>query len=101
MLVLEEITSSKYYGIFAQSKNCGTRETTFISRQRLGKHVTAATDNHATIEVLLETVFFTRYVQRSYKEDNWGNRVSSVWESVKKRVSWKGAAIQKELESGG
>jgi hypothetical protein len=28
-------------------------ETTFVSRQRLGKHVPAAMDTHATIEVLL------------------------------------------------
>jgi hypothetical protein len=27
-----------------------------VSRQRLGKHVPAATDTHATIEVLLVTV---------------------------------------------
>jgi hypothetical protein len=27
--------------------------------ERLGKNVPAATDMHATIEVLLETVFFT------------------------------------------
>jgi hypothetical protein len=32
-------------------------ETTFVSRQRLGKHVTVATDTHATIEELLEIVF--------------------------------------------
>jgi hypothetical protein len=30
-----------------------------------------------------------------YKEDRWGNRVSSVRESVKKRGSWKGASVQK------
>jgi hypothetical protein len=35
-------------------------ETTFVPRQRLGKHVTAARDTLATIEVLLETVFSTR-----------------------------------------
>jgi hypothetical protein len=46
-------------------------ESTFVSKQRLGKHVPAATDTHATIEILLETVFSTRSVQRSYKEDNW------------------------------
>jgi hypothetical protein len=67
----------KYYcGIFAQSKNCGARETaipgersetTFVSRQRLGKQFLAATDTHATIQVLLETVFSTRSVQRGYK----------------------------------
>jgi hypothetical protein len=37
-------------------------------------------------------------VPRSYKEDNGGNQVSSVWESVKKRVSWKEAGIQRGLE---
>jgi hypothetical protein len=44
-------------------------ETTFISRQRLGKHVSAAMDTHATIEVLLETVFSTRSMPRSYQQD--------------------------------
>jgi hypothetical protein len=53
-------------------------ETTFISRQRIDKHVPAATDTHAKIEVLLETVFSTRSMQRSYKEDNWGNRLGSL-----------------------
>jgi hypothetical protein len=57
-----------------------------VSRQWLGTHVPAATGTHATIELLLETVFSTRSVQRIYKEDNWVNRVSSVWESVKKRI---------------
>jgi hypothetical protein len=33
---------------------------TFVSMQQLGKHVPAETDTHATIEVLLETVFSTR-----------------------------------------
>jgi hypothetical protein len=41
----------------------------------LVKHVPAATDTHATIEVLLETVFSIRSVKRDYKEDKWGNRV--------------------------
>jgi hypothetical protein len=48
-------------------------ETTFIFRQRLGKHVADATDTHATIEMLLKTVYSTGSVQRGYKEDNWGN----------------------------
>jgi hypothetical protein len=39
-------------------------------------------------------------VPRSFKEDNWGNQVSSVLESVKKGVSWKGAAVQRGLERG-
>jgi hypothetical protein len=63
-------------------------ETTLVSRQRLDKHVPAATDSHATIEVLLGTVFSSPSVQRGYREDKWGNRVSSVQESVRKRVSW-------------
>jgi hypothetical protein len=36
-------------------------------------------DKHATVEVLMETVFS---MQRGYKEDNWGNPVSSVWDTV-------------------
>jgi hypothetical protein len=40
---------------------------TFVSR-RLGKNVPAASDTHATIEVLLEVVFSTRAVQRGYKK---------------------------------
>jgi hypothetical protein len=39
-------------------------------------------------------------VQKGYKEDIWGNQVSSVREAVKKRDSWKGEAIQKGLEHG-
>jgi hypothetical protein len=35
-----------------------------------------------------------RIVPRSYKEDNWGSHISSLREAVKKRVSWKGAAVQ-------
>jgi hypothetical protein len=55
---------------------------------------------HATIEVLLKTMFSTRSAQRGYKEDNWGNRVSSVRESVKERGIWKGAAVQRGLGLG-
>jgi hypothetical protein len=33
-------------------------DTTFVSRQRLHKHVPTATDTHATIEVLLEAECF-------------------------------------------
>jgi hypothetical protein len=47
-------------------------ETTFVSRQLLGKHVLAAMDTYATIEVILETVFYTRSVQMGYKEQKWG-----------------------------
>jgi hypothetical protein len=83
-----------------QSLLANGSETTFVSRQRLRKHVPAATDTHATIEVLLEIVFSTRSVQKGYEEDNWGNRVSSVREAVKQRDSWKGAVIQRGPERG-
>jgi hypothetical protein len=73
-------------------------ETTFVSRKRLGKHVPAATNTHSSIDVLLQRAFFTRSVKRGYEEDKWGNRVSSVWESVRKRGSWKGVAVQRGLE---
>jgi hypothetical protein len=74
-----------YCHIFAPSKNRGAKkqpllaygsETTFVSRQRLDKQVPAATDTHATIKVLLETVFYTRSAQRGYKKDNRGKRAS-------------------------
>jgi hypothetical protein len=73
-------------------------ETTFVSRQQLDKHVPAATDTHVSVKVLLERVFYTLSVQRCYEEDKWSNQVSSVWESVRKGGSWKGAAIQRGLE---
>jgi hypothetical protein len=73
-------------------------EATFISRQQLSNHIPRATDTDATIEVLLEMVFSAQSMHRGYKEDSWGNRVSSVWESVRKRGSWKGAAVQRGLE---
>jgi hypothetical protein len=39
-------------------------------------------------------------VPRGNEEDNLDNQVSSVGETVKKRGSWKGAAIQRGLEPG-
>jgi hypothetical protein len=44
-------------------------DITFISRQWLGKHVLMASEKHATIEVLLETVFSNWPLQRDYKKD--------------------------------
>jgi hypothetical protein len=41
-----------------------------ISTQRIGKQVPAAMNTHATVELLLKTVFSTWFVQRGYKEDN-------------------------------
>jgi hypothetical protein len=48
-----------------------SKYTRAVSRQRLGIHFIAAAEPHATIKVVLETAFSTRYVQRGYKEDNW------------------------------
>jgi hypothetical protein len=44
-------------------------EETFTVRQRLGKHVPAATNTKAKIEELLETVFSVGSVPRLYNED--------------------------------
>lgn len=61
--------------------------TIFVSRQRVGKRVPAATDTHSTIELLLETVCSVRLVQGGCAEDSWGSRFSSVQEAVKKKDS--------------
>jgi hypothetical protein len=42
-----------------------------IARQRHTKHMSAAADMHATIE-LLEVVFFTQSMLRLYKENQSG-----------------------------
>jgi hypothetical protein len=47
-----------------------------VSRQWIGKHVPAAGNMVATIELLLETVFSTPSTQRGYNEDYWGDTVS-------------------------
>jgi hypothetical protein len=44
-------------------------EETSISRQRLDKHVSAATDTQATIGELLGMMFSIRSVQSGYKEE--------------------------------
>jgi hypothetical protein len=49
-----------------------------VSRQRIGKHVPAATNMNRTIGLLLETVFPTRSVQSGYKEENLGDPVSCL-----------------------
>jgi hypothetical protein len=53
--------------------------TTALSRQLHGKHVSAAMDAHATIKVMLETVPSTRSVQRDYKEDNWSKKIACIY----------------------
>jgi hypothetical protein len=45
-----------------------------VSMQRIGKHVPAAMNTHAIIQLLLETVFYIRPVQRGYKKNNWETR---------------------------
>jgi hypothetical protein len=51
---------------------CNDREigkyTRAVSRQRLSKHVSAAKDTRSTIELLLETVFSTRSVQKELEQ---------------------------------
>jgi hypothetical protein len=46
--------------------------TTAAARERLVKHVPAAMDTG---------MMSARAMPRSYKEDSWGNQVSSVWDS--------------------
>jgi hypothetical protein len=61
-----------------------------VSRQRLCEHVPTPTDTYAGIEVLLETVFSTRSVPRSYKDGSWDNRFSSL------RELWGKEAVRRE-----
>jgi hypothetical protein len=60
---------------------------TAVSRQLLCKHVTAATNTHAIIEVLLETVFFllcrSKWIIRRATEA--------------RTDSWKGTAVERRL----
>jgi hypothetical protein len=60
-------------------------------RQRIGKHVPAATNTKTTVELLLETVFSTGSVQSGYKEDNWGERM------LHKVYDRKGSVEEKSL----
>jgi hypothetical protein len=73
-------------------------ETTFVSSQRLGKHVPAATNTYKAIEVLLETVFSTRSCKGVITKSIGVKQIRFVQESVKQRGSWKGAAVQRGLE---
>jgi hypothetical protein len=53
-------------------------EKTFIVRQRLGKHVSAVTNNHAITEELLEAVFSMQSLPRLYKKNQMEFSVSRV-----------------------
>jgi hypothetical protein len=58
-----------------------------VSRQRIGKHVPAATNTHTAKELVFETMFSTRSVQRSYKEENWGDPVRDSRVEVGSNIS--------------
>jgi hypothetical protein len=64
VLILWHVCSKQELWSQRQPLLANDSETTFVSRQRLCKHVPAATDTHSTVEVLLETLFSTRSVQR-------------------------------------
>jgi hypothetical protein len=73
-----------------QSLLANGSKTAIVSRERLGKYVSMATDKHVATEVVLETVFSNRSVQKGYKEDNWSNRVSIPYGGGSSRRRRKG-----------
>jgi hypothetical protein len=63
----------------ARQQILNKQEWTAAAKELLGKHIPAAMDTRMVLS--------SRAVSRSYKEDNWSNKVSSVRKSVNKRVS--------------
>jgi hypothetical protein len=61
-------------------------ETTAVATQRSGKHASTST------ELLLETVFSTRSVQRDYKEDIWATQSVESQPAKRRlmRLVWNG-----------
>jgi hypothetical protein len=57
-------------------------EPTIISTRQLSKHIPVATDTHATIEVLLETVFSTWSVQGGVIGKTTGTTESVLYRSL-------------------
>jgi hypothetical protein len=51
-------------------------EKTSVASQYHGKHVSVATNTHATIEEPQEAVFYTHSVLRLYNQDKWDKLVS-------------------------
>jgi hypothetical protein len=49
----------RHIDLFLDNNRETNNETTFTARKQLGKQVLVATDTHATIKVLLETVTST------------------------------------------
>jgi hypothetical protein len=65
-----------------------------VSKQRIGKHVSAATNTQVTIELLLETVISTPSLQRGYKEDNCGDPVSCELSSARESEKrWRYSSV--------
>jgi ribosome-interacting GTPase 1 len=59
-------------------------EETAVAMQRMGKHASAATNQHAAIEELLEMVFYMQSVERLYtrtKEKSLQNKVLCTTEN--------------------
>jgi hypothetical protein len=48
----------------------GLVERNAIDRQRYGKHMSAATNKHVTLQEMLEVMFAMRFVPRLCSEDN-------------------------------
>jgi hypothetical protein len=67
----------------------------FVSRQRLGKHVPAATDAHSTIDVLCFLLGQFKGVIRKTNGVTESVLYGSQW---RKGFSWKGAAVQRGHE---
>jgi hypothetical protein len=66
-----------------------------VSRQRIGKHIHAATNTHTPIEWLLETVFPIPSVQSGYKKGSWGEAHLLVREDVTQGLISKGFIWEK------
>jgi hypothetical protein len=62
-----------------------------VSAQRLGKHMPVATDTNSTIE---ERCFLCGPCRDISKGQSWLSQFSSIRETVKKRVSFKSAAVK-------
>jgi hypothetical protein len=61
--------------MMAESQNSGMRDAA-IGRQQCRKYISAARNQHATIEELLEAVFSVWFVQRLHGEDKQEKLVS-------------------------
>jgi hypothetical protein len=76
---------------------------TSIARQRLGKHVPAATNTQTTIEIFSETMFSARSMQRGYKRRELRFGSVDCSSALQVRLRRDGSAVQEtvELYTGG